>query len=53
MGEIREVTCACGAFQARGTLTEIVPLVKAHGLEVHNMAVTPDQVLEMSTLVAD
>ena len=53
MSEIREVTCECGGFQARGTLDDLVPLVQAHGVDVHNMDVTADQVLAMSTVVAD
>jgi len=53
MAEIREVNCECGGFQARGTLDEIVPLVQAHGVSVHNMDVTADQVLAMSTVVGD
>ena len=53
MAEIREVACECGAFQARGTLEEIVPLVQAHGVALHNMDVSADQVLAMSTVVVD
>ena len=53
MIEIREVTCACGAFQVRGTLEEVLPLVQAHGRDVHNMDVTADQILTMSVVVTD
>jgi hypothetical protein len=53
MAEIREVACECGSFKERGTLEELVPLVQAHGVTVHNMDVTADQVLAMSTVVAD
>jgi hypothetical protein len=41
------VTCACGQ-QWRGTLAELVPLVQQHGRDVHNMPVTPDQVVAMA-----
>lgn len=44
------VTCACGQ-QWRGTDDELIPLVQQHGLDVHNMPVTPEQVLAMA--VAD
>jgi hypothetical protein len=53
MAEIREVTCECGGFQERGTLEELVPLVQAHGVALHNMDVTADQVLAMSVVVDD
>lgn len=53
MAEIREVTCECGGFQARGTLEELVPLVQAHGVALHNMDVTEEQVRAMSTVVVD
>lgn len=52
MSEIREVTCACGAFQVQGTIEEVLPLVQAHGKDVHNMDVTADQVIAMSTVVS-
>jgi hypothetical protein len=41
------VKCACGV-EWRGTDAQIVPLVQQHGLDVHNMAVTPEQVLAMA-----
>ena len=53
MQEIRVVTCECGGFQERGTLEELVPLVQAHGTAFHNMDVTEEQVLAMSTIAAD
>lgn len=53
MAEIREVICACGGFQARGTIDEIVPLTQEHGATVHNMQASAQQVLAMSTLVTD
>jgi len=53
MSEIREVTCACGAFATRGTLDEVLPVVQAHGRDVHNMDVTAEQVLAMSTVITD
>jgi len=40
---VKIVTCACGQ-QWRGTETELVPLVRQHGHEIHNMDVTADQV---------
>ena len=46
------VTCACGE-QWRGQLAELVPLVQQHGLEVHNMPVTPDQVRALAVDVGD
>lgn len=33
------VRCECG-FEARGTLTELVPVVQKHGRDAHNMKVT-------------
>jgi hypothetical protein len=41
------VTCACGQ-RWRGTEAELVAVVSLHGLEVHNMRVTPEQVLAMA-----
>ncbi len=31
--------CECG-FEARGTFSEVFPVIKKHGLEAHNMRVT-------------
>jgi predicted small metal-binding protein len=33
------VRCECG-FEARGTLTELYPVIQKHGRESHNMKVT-------------
>lgn len=33
------VRCECG-FEARGTLTELFPVVSKHGKDAHNMKVT-------------
>jgi predicted small metal-binding protein len=41
------VNCDCG-FEARGTEQELIPIVQKHGTEVHNMRVTPEQVLAMA-----
>jgi len=44
------VTCVCG-LEMRGTAEQLVPLVRQHGLDVHNMNVTDEQVLAMATPV--
>ncbi|HKT01149.1 MAG TPA: SRPBCC family protein [Rugosimonospora sp.] len=44
---VKVVTCACGQ-QWRGTLTDLVSLVQAHGRQVHNMDATPEQVAAMA-----
>jgi predicted small metal-binding protein len=49
---IKIVSCACG-FEVRGTDEELIPVVRQHGLEVHNMEVTPEQVLAMAVPAAD
>ena len=41
------VTCACGQ-QWRGNHDELIPAVQQHGLDVHNMPVTPEQVVAMA-----
>jgi hypothetical protein len=41
------VTCACGQ-RWRGPVSELIPLVQRHGRDVHNMPVTPEQVLAMA-----
>jgi predicted small metal-binding protein len=41
------VLCDCG-FEARGTPDELIPVVQKHGLDVHNMTATAEQVLEMA-----
>jgi predicted small metal-binding protein len=38
------VKCDCG-FEARGTDALIVPAMQKHGLEVHNMTATREEVL--------
>ena len=47
MGAVKIVACACG-LELRGTEAELVPLVQQHGRDVHNMEVTPEQVLAMA-----
>ena len=47
MEAVKVVTCACGQ-RWRGTEAELVAVVSLHGLEVHNMRVTPEQVLAMA-----
>jgi predicted small metal-binding protein len=41
------VRCECG-FEARGTPDELVPIVRQHGRDAHNMAATREQVLAMA-----
>ena len=41
------VKCECG-FEARGTLDTLLPIVRTHGREAHNMEVTREQVLAMA-----
>ena len=41
------VRCDCG-FEARAEEKELVPAVQKHGRDVHNMDVTPEQVLAMA-----
>jgi predicted small metal-binding protein len=41
------VRCDCG-FEARGDEEKLIPLVRKHGREAHNMEVTRDQVLAMA-----
>jgi predicted small metal-binding protein len=41
------VACDCG-FEARGKEQELIPIVKQHGFDVHNMTVTDEQVLAMA-----
>jgi hypothetical protein len=47
MAAVKIVTCACGQ-RWRGTEAELVAVVSLHGLEVHNMRVTREQVLAMA-----
>jgi predicted small metal-binding protein len=37
-----------GQFEARGKEQELIPIVKQHGFDVHNMTVTDEQVLAMA-----
>jgi hypothetical protein len=46
---MKVVTCACGQ-QWRGTDAELVALVQQHGRDVHNMPVTPEQVMAMAVV---
>jgi hypothetical protein len=46
-GPMKIVTCACGQ-QWRGSDAELVAAVSQHGLEVHNMPVSSEQVLAMA-----
>jgi hypothetical protein len=41
------VTCACG-FEVRGRPEDLIPVVRQHGIDVHNMEVTDEQVLAMA-----
>jgi uncharacterized protein YndB with AHSA1/START domain len=49
---VKVVTCACGQ-QWHGTDSVLIELVERHGREVHNMPVTPEQVLAMAVPVRD
>ena len=42
------VRCECG-FEARGDEATLVPLVRKHGRDAHNMEVTREQVLAMAS----
>ncbi len=42
------VRCACGAFEARGSLAQVTADVRRHGEDVHNMSVTDEQVSAMA-----
>jgi hypothetical protein len=53
VAEILDVTCVCGGFQVRGTLDDVLPVVQAHGRDVHNMDVTAEQVRAMSVVVPE
>jgi len=41
------VTCVCG-YEVRGTADQLIPQVRQHGRDLHNMDVTDEQVLAMS-----
>jgi uncharacterized protein YndB with AHSA1/START domain len=41
------VMCACGQ-RWEGTADDVISQVQQHGIDVHNMAVTPEQVLAMA-----
>ena len=43
MSDVKVVTCTCGV-RWEGTLVELIPLVREHGRQVHNMDVTDAQV---------
>jgi predicted small metal-binding protein len=45
--KILVVRCECG-FEARGSLTKLVPIVQRHGRDVHNMKTSPEQVAAMA-----
>lgn len=38
-----EVTCKCG-WQVRGTESEVIAKVQEHGVSVHGLETTPDEV---------
>lgn len=42
-----KVECACG-WQVAGDEDEVIAETKQHGVDVHNMEVTRDQVLAMA-----
>ena len=41
------VICECG-FESRGSEDELIPIVRQHGVDAHNMNVTDEQVLAMA-----
>jgi hypothetical protein len=41
------VSCVCGQ-RWEGTAEDVIPLVQRHGIDLHNMAVTAEQVLAMA-----
>jgi predicted small metal-binding protein len=43
-----QVSCDCG-FVSSGGKDDVVAEVQQHGKDVHNMDITPEQVVEMST----
>jgi predicted small metal-binding protein len=45
--KILVVRCQCG-FEARGTLTKLVPIVQRHGRDIHKMETSPEQVAVMA-----
>jgi len=45
--DVKVVTCACG-MRWEGTLAELIPVVREHGRDVHNMEVTDAQVAAMA-----
>jgi len=42
------IRCACG-WEVRGTEDEVVLAIQEHGLRLHNMAATRDEVLAIAT----
>jgi predicted small metal-binding protein len=46
-GVLKEVTCMCG-WQCRGTEEEVIAQVQAHGVEVHGVAATREEILELA-----
>lgn len=47
-----KLTCACG-WETLGTADEVVPAAQAHGRDLHNMEVTPEQALAMAVELDD
>lgn len=52
MGASMRVRCACG-WEVAGSEDEVVPATQEHGLRVHNMSSTREQVLALAVPVAD
>ncbi|HKV87691.1 MAG TPA: hypothetical protein VJT78_06820 [Candidatus Dormibacteraeota bacterium] len=46
-GRQLSIRCECG-FEARGTLAQLFPVMRKHGLESHNMKVTRAGVAAMA-----
>ena len=44
---LKEVTCMCG-WQCRGTEDEVIDQVQTHGVEVHGVAATREEILALA-----
>jgi predicted small metal-binding protein len=49
---VKEVTCLCG-WRCRGTDDEVVAQVQAHGVEVHGIAATREEIMALAVDVAE
>jgi predicted small metal-binding protein len=46
-----EVTCLCG-WTCRGTEEDVIAQVQAHGLEVHGVAATREEILALAVQIS-